>query len=91
MRRVENRSSVESLDDGSVKLRIPGPELLEALAGGQSLVHDDPYGEYLSHLLGNGWRIADCRLIEGDVAQGLSELVELTLVPYECVYSPFGE
>lgn len=91
MRRIENRSSVESLDDGSVKLRVPGPELQEALAGRQSLVHDDPYGEYLSYLLGNGWRIADCRLIEGDVAKGLSGLVELTFVPYECVYSPFGE
>jgi hypothetical protein len=95
MKRVDNRLSIESLADGSVKLRIPGPELQEALAGRQSLVHDDsssdcPYGEYLSHLLGSGWRIAECRLIEGDVAKGWSELVELKLVPYECVYSPFG-
>lgn len=92
MLRTSNRLSIAQKGDGSVKLRIPGPELLDALAGRQSLVHahtapDNPPDQNLTYLLGSGWRIANCQYVQGDVQKGLSELIELTLAPpHERVY-----
>ena len=93
MLRTSNSLSISQKSDGSVKLRIPGPELLDALAGRQSLVHahtapDNPPDQYLTYLLGSGWRIANCQYVQGDVQKGLSELIELTLAPpHERVYA----
>jgi hypothetical protein len=93
MLRTSNSLSIAQKSDGSVKLRIPGPELLDALAGRQSLVHahtapDNPPDQNLTYLLGSGWRIANCQYVKGDVQKGLSELIELTLAPpHERVYA----
>jgi hypothetical protein len=93
MLRTSNCLNFAHNSDGSVKLRIPGPELLDALAGRQSLLHahtapDNPPDQYLTYLLGSGWRIANCQYVQGDVQKGLSELIELTLAPpHENVYT----
>jgi hypothetical protein len=93
MLRTSNSLSIASKSDSSVKLCIPGPELLDALAGRQSLIHarsvpGNPPDQNLTHLLGSGWRIVNCQFIQGDVQKGLSELVELTLAPpHEPVYA----
>jgi hypothetical protein len=93
MLRTSNRLSIAQQSDGSVKLRIPGPELLDALAGRQSLVHahtapDNPPDQYLTHLLGSGWQVFNCQYVQGDVQKGLSELIEITLgPPHERVYA----
>jgi hypothetical protein len=93
MLRTSNRLSIAPKSDGSVKLRIPGPELLDALAGRQSLVHahtapDNPPDQNLTYLLGSGWRVVNCQYVQGDVQKGLSELIELTLAPpHEPVYA----
>jgi hypothetical protein len=96
MLRTSNSLSIAQKSDGSVKLRVPGPELLDALAGRQSLVHahtapDEPPDQNLTNLLGSGWRIANCQYVQGDVQKGLSELIELTLAPpHERVYARRG-
>jgi len=93
MLRTSNSLSIAQKSDGSVKMRIPGPELLDALAGRQSLVHahtapDNQPDQNLTYLLGSGWRIANCQYVKGDVQKGLSELIELTLAPpHERVYA----
>ena len=88
-----NRVSIAPKSDGSVKLCIPGPELLDALAGRRSLIHahsapDSPLDQNLTYFLGSGWRIVNCQYIQSDVQKGLSELIELTLAPpHERVYT----
>jgi hypothetical protein len=93
MLRTSNRLSISPKSDSSVKLCIPGPELLDALAGRQSLIHaysvpDNPPDQNLTYLLGSGWRIVNCQFIQGDVQKGLSELVEIILSPpHDRVYA----
>jgi hypothetical protein len=93
MLRTSNRLSMAAKSDGSVTLCIPGPELLDALAGRKSLINaysapESPPDQYLTYLLGSGWRIVSCKYIQGDVQKGLSELIELTLAPpHERVYA----
>jgi hypothetical protein len=93
MLRTSNMLSIAPKSDGSIKLRIPGPELLDALSGRQSLVHahaapDNPPDQYLTDLLGSDWRIVNCQYVQGDLQKGLSELIELTLAPpHERVYA----
>lgn len=91
MIRTTNKLTISS-GVGTVKLQIPGSQLVAVLAGKEDFIKSytapgDPPDPQLTSLLSRPWRIADCRLIPGNVRQGLSELVEISLEPsHEVVY-----
>lgn len=86
MVRTTNSLRIGTGRNGAVKLSIPGAQLIRILAGRGNLISaysiaGDPPDAMLTKLLGDAWRVVDCRLVPGDIKAGLSELVELTLEP----------
>lgn len=65
----------------NMKIRIPGPLLLEALTEDKSLAKvygsrgDDP----IPKLLAEGWRVVGCSLVPGSIEEGIPNAVELEL------------
>ncbi|WP_041390409.1 hypothetical protein [Polaromonas sp. JS666] len=92
MIRTTNRLIIRLQGTGAVKISIPGSQLVDILAGRGSLTSacsmpGDPPDQMLSKLLSGALKIVDSKVIPGNLEQGLSELVELTLVPsHEQVY-----
>jgi hypothetical protein len=90
---TSNALRISEQSDKSVKICVPGRQLIDALAGRASLIQacsssSNSLALLLENYLDRGWRVENCSFIHGDVAKGLSELVELTLVPsHEHVYT----
>ena len=92
MIRTTNRLTIRPQGTGAVKITIPGSLLIDILAGRGSLISahsvpGDPPDQMLSRLLSGALKIVDSKVIPGNLEQGLSESVELTLEPsHEQVY-----
>ena len=84
-------SAVLPLRKGNMKLTIPGPLLIEALAEDKSLprIYGSRSGDPIPKLLAEGWRVVGCTFASGSIEAGTPNAIELDLAPqHEPVFWP---